>query len=120
MSRYRPAVTYDAIVVGLGVMGAATLAELAARGRTVRNAIGYLKTAAEGLLDVARRDLSELDAWKNLVHAGRSGFEDRYRREFLAGESFHRFDRTREQVLEMLEFSGPGRFLSAFAGFALP
>jgi sarcosine oxidase len=28
-------VTYDAIVVGLGVMGAATLAELAARGRTV-------------------------------------------------------------------------------------
>src|SRR5262245_29288587 len=27
--------TYDAIVVGLGVMGAATLAELAARGRTV-------------------------------------------------------------------------------------
>ena len=35
MSRYRPAVTYDAIVVGLGVMGAATLAELAARGRTV-------------------------------------------------------------------------------------
>jgi hypothetical protein len=86
----------------------------AARGRTVRNAIGYLKTAAEGLLDVARRDLSELDAWKNLVHAGRSGFEDRYRREFLAGESFHRFDRTREQVLEMLEFSGPGRFLSAF------
>jgi sarcosine oxidase len=35
MSRYRPAVTYDAIVVGLGVMGAATLAELAARGLTV-------------------------------------------------------------------------------------
>lgn len=35
MSRYRPAVTYDAIVVGLGVMGAATLAELSARGLTV-------------------------------------------------------------------------------------
>ncbi|HVK17920.1 MAG TPA: GTPase domain-containing protein [Fimbriiglobus sp.] len=85
-----------------------------ARARTVGNAVGYLRTAAEGLLDVARRDLSELDAWKNLVHAGRAGFEDRYRREFLAGESFRRFDRTREQVLEMLEFSGPGRFLSAF------
>lgn len=85
----------------------------AARALTVRNAVGYLRTAAEGLLDVARRDLSELDAWKNLVHAGRAGFEDRYRREFLAGESFRRFDRTREQVLEMLEFSGPGRFLSA-------
>jgi hypothetical protein len=86
----------------------------AARGRTVQNAVGYLRTAAEGLLDVARRDLAELDAWKNLVHAGRAGFEERYRREFLAGEAFRRFDRTREQVLEMLEFSGPGRFLSAF------
>ncbi len=86
----------------------------AARARTVQNAVGYLQTAAEGLLDVARRDLMELDAWKNLVHAGRAGFEDRYRREFLAGESFRRFDRTREQVLAMLEFSGPGRFLSAF------
>jgi hypothetical protein len=86
----------------------------AARTRTVRNAVAYLRTAAEGLLDVARRDLTELDAWKNLVHAGRAGFEERYRREFLSGESFRRFDRTREQVLEMLEFSGPGRFLSAF------
>ena len=80
----------------------------------MRNAVGTCGPPAEGLLDVARRDLAELDAWKNLVHAGRAGFEDRYRREFLAGESFRRFDRTREQVLEMLEFSGPGRFLSAF------
>ena len=35
MPAYRPRVRYDAIVVGLGVMGAATLAELAGRGRRV-------------------------------------------------------------------------------------
>lgn len=89
----------------------------AARGRTVGNAVRYLETAAEGLLDVARRDLTELDTWRGMVSAGRSGFEQRYRLEFLAGESFRRFDRTREQVMEMLEFTGPGRFVSATLAF---
>lgn len=84
-----------------------------ARGRTVRNAVRYLETAAEGLLDVARRDLAELDIWRGLVAAGRGGFEQRYRQEFLAGESFRRFDRTREQVMEMLELPGAARFVSA-------
>lgn len=87
-----------------------------ARARTVRNAVQYLETAAEGLLDVARRDLTELDTWQNLVSAGKSEFEQRYRREFLAGESFRRFDRTREQVIEMLELPGAGRYLSALFG----
>ena len=35
MSAYRPDMTWDAIVVGLGAMGAATVAELARRGRRV-------------------------------------------------------------------------------------
>jgi hypothetical protein len=85
----------------------------AARDRTVRNAVRYLETAADGLLEVARRDLQELDVWRTLVNAGRAEFEERYRREFLAGESFRRFDRTREQVLEMLELPGAGRYISA-------
>jgi hypothetical protein len=84
-----------------------------ARARTVRNALRYLETAGEGLLDVVRRDLTELETWRNLVDAGRSQFEERYRQEFLAGESFRRFDRTREQVLEMLELTGPGKYVSA-------
>lgn len=83
-----------------------------ARGRTVRNAVRYLEAAGAGLLEVARRDLAELDAWRTAVTAGRAQFEERYRREFLAGEAFRRFDRTREQVLEMLELPGPGRPLS--------
>ncbi|MGL6076653.1 MAG: GTPase domain-containing protein [Fimbriiglobus sp.] len=83
------------------------------RDRTVANAVAYLQSASEGLLEVGRCDLTELDAWKNLVEAGRGDFEERYSREFLSGESFRRFDRTREQVLEMLELPGPGKFLSA-------
>lgn len=89
----------------------------AARTRTVQNAVRYLETAGEGLLDVARRDLTELDTWRTLVADGRREFEQRYRREFLSGEAFRRFDRTRDQVLEMLELTGPGKYVSA--GLAL-
>jgi hypothetical protein len=85
----------------------------AARDRTVRNAVRYLETAGEGLLDVARGDLAELETWAAAVEAGRTTFEERYRREFLAGEPFRRFDRTREQLLAMLEPAGPVRYLGA-------
>jgi len=84
------------------------------RARTVANAIRYLETASEGLVEVARKDLAELDAWRSLVNAGRADFEQRYRREFLTGESFRRFDRTRDQVLDLLELPGPGKYFSAF------
>ncbi len=86
---------------------------VATRGRTTRNALVYLQTAGDGLLDVARRDLTELDLWRGLVEAGREDFEKRYAREFLSGETFRRFDRTREQVIEMLELPGPGKLISA-------
>jgi hypothetical protein len=84
-----------------------------ARSRTVKNALKYLETAGDGLLDVARRDITELDTWRSLVQTGRTNFEQRYRSEFLAGETFRRFDRTQEQVLEMLELTGPGKYVSA-------
>ena len=81
------------------------------RARTVTNAAKYLATAGDGLLDVARRDLAELDAWKGAVTAGRVAFEDRYRREYLSGEQFHRFDRYRERLTDLLELPGAGRVL---------
>jgi hypothetical protein len=87
--------------------------ETAARLRTVTNAAKYLDSAGEGLLDVARRDLAELDLWKNTVQAGRAEFEERYRREFLSGEQFRRFDRYRDQMIDMLELPGAGRFLGS-------
>ena len=83
--------------------------DTAARSRTVANAAKYLGTAAEGLLDVARRDLAEYDAWKSVVAAGQREFEDRYRREYLSGEQFRRFDRYRERLVDLLELPGAGR-----------
>jgi hypothetical protein len=84
---------------------------VAARARTVTNAARYLSTAGEGLLDVARRDLAEFDAWKGAVNAGEAEFKDRYRREFLSGEQFRRFDRYRERLIDLLELPGAGRML---------
>ena len=86
--------------------------DTAARQRTVANAAKYLGSAGEGLLDVARRDLAEFDAWKGVVQTGRSEFEERYRREFLAGEQFRRFDRYRDRTMELLELPGAGKLLS--------
>jgi len=83
--------------------------EVAARKRTVANAAKYLAAAGDGLLDVARRDLAEFDAWKGAVAAGKAEFEERYRREFLSGEQFRRFDRYRERLIDLLELPGAGR-----------
>ena len=92
-----------------------------ARQRTLTNAVRYLESAGNGLLDVARRDLAEFDQWRTAVAGGRGQFEERYRREYLSGEAFRRFDRTAEQVMEMLELAGPGKFVSsALALLRLP
>ncbi len=84
----------------------------AARARTALNAVKYLSTAGTGLLEVARQDLAELDAWKAAVQSGRVAFEDRYRRQFLSGEQFRRFDRFRDQLTDLLELPGAGRLVS--------
>jgi len=81
------------------------------RIRTVTNAAKFLSTAGEGLLDVARRDLAEFDAWKTAVLAGKADFEERYRKEFLSGEQFHRFNRYRDELMDLLELPGAGRML---------
>ena len=84
-----------------------------ARARTVRNAVRFLEAAGDSLLDVARKDLAEVEAWKAAVQGGRAVFEDRYRREYLAGEPFRRFDRTKEQVLALLDLPAGARYASA-------
>ncbi|QDU20119.1 GTPase domain-containing protein [Urbifossiella limnaea] len=81
----------------------------ASRARTVTNAARFLASAGVGLLDVARRDLAEFEAWKGAVQDGRLAFEDRYRNEYLSGEQFRRFDRYRERLVELVELPGAGR-----------
>jgi hypothetical protein len=81
----------------------------ATRASTVANAAKYLSTAGEGLLDVARRDLAELDSWKAAVDAGKGAFEERYRREYLSGEQFRRFDAYGDRLTDLMELPGAGR-----------
>jgi hypothetical protein len=85
--------------------------DAAARVRTVTNAAKYLSSAGEGLLEVARRDLAEFDLWKNTVAAGKAEFEDRYRREYLSGEQFRRFDSYRDRLIDLMELPGAGRLV---------
>ena len=87
-----------------------------ARARTVSNAVHYLQTASDGLLGVARRDLAVSEEWKTLVDAGREEFEARYRREYLSGEAFGRFDRAKAEALELLDLPGGARVLSGVLG----
>jgi GTPase SAR1 family protein len=86
------------------------------RRRTLANAVRYLQAAGDGLLDVARRDLTELDTWRGVVTTGKTEFEERYRSEYLSGEAFRRFDQTREQVMHMLDLPGAGKFVSGVFG----
>lgn len=90
----------------------------AARSRTVTNAIRFLETAAEGLLDVARSDIRQMEAWKKAVTSGREQFEERYRREFLAGETIRRFDQSQEDVVAMFDLPGQAQAVSTILGFA--
>jgi hypothetical protein len=84
----------------------------AARRRTVREAVLYLKTHKEQLLSVARQDLDALQTWRSLVHEGQIEFDHRYRREYLTSEKFHRFDEALVRLLDLLELPGIGKFLS--------
>ena len=84
----------------------------AARRRAVRWATNYLVSAQERLLGVARQDLAALRDWRAAVHAGQLEFDNRYRREFLTGERFRRFDEALVRLLELLELPGLGRVLS--------
>jgi hypothetical protein len=86
--------------------------DVATRVRTVSNAARYLVTAGDSLLEFARRDLAELDAWRTTVQVGKTDFENRYRGEFLSGEQFRRIDRYREELTALLELPGAGRLVS--------
>ncbi|MBI3823812.1 MAG: 50S ribosome-binding GTPase, partial [Planctomycetes bacterium] len=85
---------------------------LAARKRTVQSATAYLVNFQQQLLGVARDDLIALNGWRQLVREGQNEFNIRYRREFLTGERFRRFDEALVRLLELLELPGIGKFAS--------
>jgi hypothetical protein len=85
---------------------------LAARRRTVAWANYYLGSRQDQLLAPARNDLTALQHWRSIVQEGQFEFDTRYRREFLTGERFHRFDEALVRLLDLLELPGLGRILS--------
>ncbi len=82
-----------------------------ARQRTVRIAMNYLLGAQDQLLSVARSDVAALEGWRSVVRYGWAEFDNRYRREYLTTEKFHRFDMALVRLLELLELPGVGRVL---------
>jgi hypothetical protein len=82
-----------------------------ARRRSVRIAMNYLLAAQDSLMSVARDDLAAMSTWRGAVQYGQAEFENRYRREYLTTEKFHRFDQALVRLLELLELPGIGRIL---------
>jgi GTP-binding protein EngB required for normal cell division len=83
-----------------------------ARRQAVRGAANYLVANCDRLLAVARQDLAALQSWRDTVQAGQVEFNNRYRREYLTGEKFRRFDEALVRLLDLMELPGVGRLIS--------
>jgi hypothetical protein len=83
-----------------------------ARRRSVRGAINFLVSGQERLLASARQDLAALQSWREAVQAGQVEFDNRYRREYLTTEKFHRFDEAMVRLIDLLELPGVGKVVS--------
>lgn len=84
----------------------------ATRRRNVQAAASYLLSQCESLLAPARSELAAVSEWRSHVQRGASEFAQRYRKEYLSGERFHRFDAALLRLLELLELPGVGRVVS--------
>jgi hypothetical protein len=83
-----------------------------ARLRSVLGAANYLRQSEATLLAVAREDLAALQSWREVVQAGRAEFDQRYRREYLAGSQFRHFDDALVKLIELLDLPGVGKLVS--------
>jgi hypothetical protein len=96
----------------LNQLGVLTDPPAAARTRTVKGAVSYLLANQEGLLGAAHQDMAALEKWREVVHAGQTEFDTRYRREYLTSEKFRSFDDALVRLLDLLELPGVGRIVS--------
>ena len=82
------------------------------RKRSVNSAVRYLTEQQNKILGVAREDLAALQSWRSLALSGQAEFDERYNKEYLESEKFHRFDEALVRLLELLELPGVGKILS--------
>jgi hypothetical protein len=85
----------------------------AARQRTVLGASDYLVNSLENLLASARSDVAALQGWRTVVQSGQLEFDNRYQREFLLSEKYHRFDESLVRLIDLLELPGVGKVVSS-------
>jgi hypothetical protein len=83
-----------------------------ARLRSVHGAATFLRQSEPSLLAVARDDLTALQGWRDVVLAGRAEFDQRYRREYLAGSQFRHFDDALVRLIDLLDLPGVGKIVS--------
>lgn len=84
----------------------------ATRVEVARGGVEFLHKEQSELLAAARRDLQALQDWQALVDKGKAEFCSRYRREYLSGEQFPRFQEALARLLELLELPGVGQVVS--------
>ena len=84
-----------------------------ARWRSVQGAAYYLVQNQRKLLGLAQQDVLALQAWREVVRAGEGEFDNRYRREYLAGSQDRHFDEALVRLIDLLELPGVGRFISS-------
>src|SRR5262249_3821968 len=75
-------------------------------------AANYLRQSEATLLSVAREDLAALQSWREVVQAGKAEFDQRYRREYLAGSQFRSFDDALVRLIDLLDLPGVGKLVS--------
>ncbi len=86
------------------------------RLRNVRNALEFVNLVVRHLHEMFRDDLQQYAAWQRLVADGRRELERRYENEYLRVEPFAVLERCREQLLELMELPGAGRWWSGTLG----
>jgi hypothetical protein len=104
-SKYRIPLLNQVSVLGSPAAGA--------RKRSVLGAMNYLVRHVDDLLAVAKSDLAALQRWQQVIEEGRREFEGRYFREYLSGERFRGFDEALVRLMQMLEFPGFGKVITA-------
>jgi energy-coupling factor transporter ATP-binding protein EcfA2 len=82
------------------------------RQADVVSSMRFLQNSCDQLLAAARDDVQALEQWQQLVTRGEAEFNERYRREFLTGAKFHRFDEALVRLIDLLELPGVGKFFA--------
>jgi len=98
------------------------------RGQKQRQERSFVSAALATAQAVVADELSVLSQWHQVVAAGRSQFEERFRREYLSQENFPRFNESMARLVELLEIPGlshvmrilrlPWRSLKSLLGWA--